>query len=109
MKELTPKKFDQSLQTSKLVVICFMATWCGPCKEMMNTISQVEDKYSDWAKFYKIDFDKDRTLFDRFHVGSVPTLIVFKNGCPIYRQSGSMPEVQFEQKIEILIKRQSHY
>lgn len=109
MKKITAKKFDQSLQTSKLVVVCFMATWCGPCKEMLKTISDVEDQYRDWVEFYKVDFDKDRTLFERFHVGSVPTLIVFKDYRIVDRKSGSMPKEKFELDLEILIKWQSSY
>lgn len=105
MKKINAKNFDQSLKTSKLVIVDFMASWCGPCKVMKNSIDKVEPECADKVQFFSCDCDEDREVFDRFNVTSVPTLIAFKNGYAINRQSGALLENQLKDKIERLIGR----
>lgn len=105
MKKVTAKNFDEALKTSKLVIVDFKASWCGPCKVMQNSIDAVEGKYPDTVKFISVDCDEEREVFNRFNVTSVPTLIAFRDGEIINRQSGSMLEGQLIEKVERLLKR----
>lgn len=105
MYEVTAKHFDKALMTSKLVIVDFKASWCSPCKVMQNSINAVEGKYGHSVKFISVDCDKERELFERFDVTHVPTLIAFKCGEIINRQTGAMLESQLIEKLDRLLKR----
>ncbi|MEM9001675.1 MAG: thioredoxin [Bacteroidota bacterium] len=80
--------FNDIIAGEKLVLIDFYATWCGPCKTMGPILKQVKDHVGDAAKIIKIDVDKNQDLVAKYQVRGVPTLLIFKNGKQIWRQSG---------------------
>lgn len=81
-------KFDQLIQSSKLVLVDFYAEWCGPCKIMKPRLLDVAERIGDQAKIVEVDIDIEKELAERFHIQSVPTLIIFKDGKQRWRQSG---------------------
>ena len=84
------ENFDKLIQSSKPVLVDFYAEWCGPCKMMKPIILDVAERIGDQAKIIQIDIDIEKELGKRFHIQSVPTLIVFKNGKQLWRQSGTI-------------------
>jgi len=84
------KNFDELIQSSKPVPVHFYAEWCMPCKMMLPILLEVEEDMKDKAQFLKVDVDKEKELAKRFRILSVPTLIIFKNGEQLWRQSGVM-------------------
>jgi thioredoxin 1 len=80
--------FNQIINDGKLVLVDFHAEWCGPCKLQTPVLSEVSAEAGDKVRIIKIDVDKNQTIAQRFQVRSVPTLILFKNGKPVWQQSG---------------------
>ena len=82
------ENFDKLIQSSKPVLVDFYAEWCGPCKIMKPTLLDVAERIGDQAKIVQVDIDIEKELAKRFHIQSVPTLIIFKDGNQRWRQSG---------------------
>lgn len=82
------EKFNELIQSAKPVLVDFYAEWCGPCQMMKPRLLDVAERLGNEAKIVQIDIDKEKALAERFHIQSVPTLIIFKNGKQLWRQSG---------------------
>ena len=95
-------RFSEIINQDKLVLIDFFAEWCGPCKMMAPILKDVKDSLGDTVSILKIDVDKNQTLATHYQVRGVPTLLLFKNGKQVWRQSGLV------QKNELVSILKSH-
>ena len=82
------KSFNEQIQSSKPVLVDFYAEWCGPCKMMKPAHLNVAERMGDDVKIISVDVDQEQDLASRYHIQAVPTLIIFKNGKQLWRQSG---------------------
>ena len=82
------KQFNDVIMQSKPTVVDFYATWCGPCSRQMPIIDDFASKMGDKVNVIKIDVDKERELAATYHVQSIPTIIIFKDGEVMWRASG---------------------
>lgn len=82
------EEFNNMINGTKPTLVDFFATWCGPCKVQSPILEQVKSALGDTANVIKVDIDKNNDLAARYRVQSVPTLIVFVNGEPVWRASG---------------------
>ena len=80
--------FNQIVKQQVPVLVDFNADWCAPCKMMTPILKQVKQNFKDQIKIIKIDIDKNQAVAQKYAVRSVPTLILFKNGKSVWRQSG---------------------
>lgn len=92
--------FNQIINSDKPVLIDFYATWCGPCKMMGPILKDVSKKVGGRAKVLKVDVDKNPKVAAKYRIQGVPTLMVFKNGKMLWRQSGVVPANQLVQVLQ---------
>ena len=76
-----------------VLIDCF-ATWCGPCQMVPPILKEVKDKMGEQLRIIKIDIDRNQQLAAQWQIASVPTLLLFREGKLIWRQSGVVPAHQ---------------
>lgn len=94
---------EWKFQAKRPCLIDFYATWCGPCKMMHPVLEQLKSEMGDKVKILKVDVDKNLDLAKSFGIQSVPTLMIFKKGNNLWRQSGAMSAKDLKAKIEIFL------
>jgi thioredoxin 1 len=89
-------KFDSIINDSKPVIVDFHALWCSPCKMQSPILKEVASELGERVRVIKIDVDNNAQIASRYSVQSVPTIIIFKNGRAVWRQSGVVSKNQLK-------------
>jgi thioredoxin 1 len=92
--------FDSLINTDKPVLVDFFATWCGPCQMLAPILKKVKSELGDAVSILKIDVDKNEALAAQYQVRGVPTMILFSQGKPVWRQSGVLQEDEIVRTIK---------
>jgi thioredoxin 1 len=91
--------FQEAINGDRPVLVDFFAEWCGPCKMMPPILKALKQKLVDSTMIIKIDVDKNPQAAAAFQVQTVPTLILFRKGKILWRQSGVVPAHELEKII----------
>ena len=95
---LTQDNFEQTVSGDGIVLVDFWATWCGPCRQFGPIFEEASEKYPD-VVFGKIDTDDQQQLAMAAQITSIPTLMAFRDGVAVFRQSGALPLSALEDPI----------
>ena len=94
--------FNDIIQSDQPVLVDFFATWCGPCQMLAPILKEVKANLGERISIIKIDVDKNQAVAAQYQVRGVPTMILFQNGKPLWRQSGVMSK---EDIIKIIVEK----
>ena len=100
-KVATNNTFDELIQSDKLVIADFWATWCGPCRMLTPILDEVEEEMSDKIQVVKVNVDDADEVAAQFRIMSIPTLLFFKNGQVVDKTVGAMPKNVLIDKINV--------
>lgn len=99
-KKLSLMTFSDLTNSEKPVLVDFYADWCAPCRAMKPILEDLKAQMGDDLSIYKIDVDKNQMIAERYAIRSIPTLILFKNGEPVWRKSGVASSVELQRAVE---------
>lgn len=89
---------DKLLEKDKVILVDFWAEWCNPCKMLTPVLEKLDGEITE-VEFMKINVDNHGNIADYYSIGSIPTLLMFKNGEMINKIVGFKPEVVIKNEI----------
>lgn len=101
--EFTDENFQSEvLDSEKLVMVDFWATWCGPCRQIAPVIDELAMENGEKVKVGKLDVDSNQNSAMKYQVTNIPTILFFKNGEVVDKVLGAQPKAVLQGKIDNL-------
>jgi thioredoxin len=97
--DLTTDTFDSALTREGITLVDFWASWCGPCRMFAPVFAAASERHPD-ITFGKVDTEAEQQLAAAAQIGSIPTLMAFRDGILVFAQPGALPAAALEQVIQ---------
>ncbi len=91
---------SEILDSDKVALVDFWATWCGPCMMLGPVIEELAGDYEGKAVIAKLNVDENPAIAAQFGIRSIPALLLFKNGKVVDQMLGALPKNQISKKID---------
>ncbi len=92
--------YTEAINTTPVVMVEFYATWCPHCRRMAPVIDQIKELLDGQVDIYQLDVDQNAELSDVENINSTPTFIIYRDGKPVWRESGEMDGQTLLDKIQ---------
>lgn len=97
--QLTDQTAREAIESGKVVVIDFWATWCGPCMKLGPAVEELAEKYGDRAVIGKINIEEETDIVAENRIRSIPTVLYFKGGEVVDRSVGLVSFADLEARL----------
>lgn len=105
VQQITDTTFDKEvLDSKKLVLVDFWASWCGPCKMVSPVIDEIANEYKETIKVVKINTDENPSTAASYGIRSIPTLLIFNGGNIVDTIIGAIPKSTVVNRIQECLK-----
>jgi thioredoxin len=93
--------FDKAIQGNQLVLVDFNATWCKPCRMMQPSIDKIREERSKEVIVYSIDIDQHPEYNQKYQIGNIPLVMMFKQGKQLHRSEGYLEETMLQNLVDV--------